>query len=207
MGRKSLQAEKRLEILSHFNEAIVEEGLEGATTGNVARRMGIKTSLLMHYFPSKESMVEAMIAKLVSSYEEKFLASIELQVDPKERLVYILHQLLGPTWEETDQTKLFYTCYSLIFRHEGIKQEFQTLFQIFRQFLVKELHYSMEQGVIPHQPPEAIADLIITIVEGKGIFHQIVDDADWAVEQRTRLFDWIWRILSQNITKSASTGL
>lgn len=205
MGRKSIQIEKRQEILSHFNQAIIEDGLEGATTGNVARRMGIRTSHLMHYFSSKESMIEAMISQLVSAYEEKFSSTLETQQNPTERLTYILHQLLGPNWEGADQSKLFYTCYSLIFRHEGIKQEFQKLFSIFRQFLVRELRYAMEEGVIAHNSEEEMADLIITIVEGKGIYHQIVDDSLWAKEQHTRLFDWIWAILSGNITKTAST--
>lgn len=206
MGRKSIQAERRQEILIHFNQAIIADGLEGATTGNVARRMGIRTSLLMHYFPSKESMVEAMIAELVSSYEENFSSTLETRKDPKERLVFILRQLLGPNWEEGDQTKLFYTCYSLIFRHEGIKKEFQKLFQIFRQFLVRELRSSMENKVIIEQSAEEMADLIITLVEGKGIYHQIVDDPVWAERQHSHLFQWIWGILTNNITKSASTN-
>lgn len=205
MGRKSIQKERRQEILTHFNQAIIEDGLEGATTGNVARRMGIKTSLLMHYFPSKESMIEAMISQLVSTYEGRFSATLEIRQDPTERLTYILQQLLGPDWEGADQSKLFYTCYSLIFRHRGIKKEFQKLFAIFRQFLIRELRYAMEQGVIADQPEEELADLIITLVEGKGVYHQIIDDAAWAHEQHSRLFGWIWGILNENITKAAST--
>lgn len=206
MGRKSIQLEKRQEILTHFNQAIIEDGLEGATTGNVARRMDIRTSLLMHYFPSKESMIEAMISQLVSTYQEKFSSSLETKQTPTERLTYILQQLLGPDWEGADQSKLFYTCYSLIFRHEGIKQEFQKLFTIFRQFLVHELRYAMDQGVIKPHSEEEMADMIITLVEGKGVYHQIVDDSAWAQEQHSRLFDWIWAILTGNITKAASTN-
>lgn len=206
MGRKSIQIEKRQEILSHFNQAIIEDGLEGATTGNVARRMGIRTSHLMHYFPSKESMIEAMISQLVSAYQEKFSSTLERQQNPTERLRYVLQQLLGPDWEGADQSKLFYTCYSLIFRHEGIKHEFQKLFSIFRQFLVRELRYAIDAGVIVQQSEEEMADLIITLVEGKGIYHQIIDDSLWAQQQHARLFDWIWRILTENITKAASTN-
>lgn len=197
MGRKSIQIERRQEILTHFNQAIIDDGLEGATTGNVARRMGIRTSLLMHYFPSKESMIEAMISQLVSAYEEKFSTTLETWQDPRERLTYILQQLLGPDWEGADQSKLFYTCYSLIFRHEGIKKEFQKLFTIFRQFLIRELRYAMDKGVIADQPEEEIADLIITLVEGKGVYHQIIDDSIWAEEQYSRLFRWIWGLLEK----------
>lgn len=206
MGRKSKQIERRQEILGHFSQSIIDDGLEGATTGEVARRMGIQTSLLMHYFPSKESMIEAMISQLVSTYEERFSSTLETWQDPTGRLTYILHQLLGPDWEGADQSKLFYTCYSLIFRHSGIKQEFQKLFTLFRQFLIRELRYAMDQGVIANQPVEEVADLIITLVEGKGVYHQIVDDAAWAEAQHSRLFQWIQGILAENITKPASTN-
>ena len=92
---------------------------------------------------------------------------------------------------------MFYTCYSLIFRHEGIKKEFQKLFTIFRQFLIRELRYAMDKGVIKDQPEEEVADLIITLVEGKGVYHQIIDDSAWAEEQHSRLFRWIWDLLEK----------
>lgn len=194
-----MQAEKQEEVLEHFAQAIIEDGLEGASTGNVARRMGIKTSLLMHYFPNKSVMVEAVVQRMVASYEEKFLPSLSPIQDPVDRLHHIISTLVSPEWEIADSQRLFYTCFSLIFRDQEVKKQFQTLFDQFREFLVGELTAAMEQKAIPYQDPDDLANLIITIIEGKGFVHSVISDVSWSVRQQKILLKLLWSIIAGKI--------
>lgn len=204
MGRKSIQAERQQEILGHFGKAILEVGMEGATTGNVARRMGIQTSLLMHYFPSKAAMVAALVKDLIRRYMERFQSDLDDQIHPESRLEFILDQLLGPVWEDPEHSGLFYACFPLIFREESVRQEYQSLFEFFRSFLERELSDAMEAGVIQSQPSRPLAELIITIVEGKGVYHRIVNDTNWEERRKENLQSVIWQILGPNARKQTS---
>lgn len=195
MGRRSKQVERQQEILGHFGQAILDDGLEGATTGNVARRMGIKTSLLMHYFPSKAAMVAAMVKDLIRRYRERFQSDLDDHIQPEKRLAFILDQLLSPVWEDPEQSGLFYACFPLIFREESVREEYQALFQFFRSFLEKELTDAMEAEVILTQNAQPLAELIITIIEGKGVYHRIVNNTKWEEERKKHLLSVIWHIL------------
>jgi AcrR family transcriptional regulator len=46
---------RKPEILKCFYETILAEGIEGASIGKIAKRMGIHPSLIMHYFPPRRS--------------------------------------------------------------------------------------------------------------------------------------------------------
>ncbi len=193
MGRKSIQGERREEILDHFCQAVIEDGLEGASTVNVARRAGIRTSLLMHSFPSKVLLVRGMVKRLISTYESNFLPELAQVKAPADRIRHIVRTLLGDTWEFLDQQGLFYTCYSLSFRDPEVKGEFQRLFVHLRNFLIDELQSAMTQGAIPYQNPEDLADLIITIVEGKGLYQPLGQSETWARRQSEFLIDTLER--------------
>lgn len=196
MGRKSLQAERQQEILGHFGQAILEVGMEGATTGNVARRMGIKTSLLMHYFPTKAAMVAALVQDLIRRYRERFQAALDDQTNPENRIHFIIDQLLSPVWEDSDQSGLFYACFPLIFREHEVRREYQALFGFFRDFLEEELSMAIREGIIPPQDCREAAELLITIVEGKGVYHRILNDPVWEATRKAHLKEVIWTILA-----------
>ncbi len=197
MGRKSNLESRREEVLDHFGQAIVENGLEGASTGNVARRMGIPTSLLMHYFPSKAAMVEAMVDRLVSGYEERYLPLLSQAVAPAGRLDFILRSLASLEWENTDRKRLFQACYPLVLRDETVKAKFRALFEHLRNFLVQELQSAMEAGLIPSQEPGRLADLIVTVVEGKDIFHPMIPEKNRLISQETVLYQLFKEIVNR----------
>ena len=59
---------RKPEILRNFHEILVEEGIEGASIGKVAKRMGIHPSLIMHYFSTQETLVIAAVDNIVREY-------------------------------------------------------------------------------------------------------------------------------------------
>lgn len=202
MGRRSNLEIRREEALDHFGQAIVEDGLEGASTGNVARRMGIPTSLLMHYFPSKAAMVEAMVDRMVSGYEERYLPLLSQAMEPAGRLDFILRSLASLEWENTDRKRLFQSCYPLVLRDEKVKAKFQALFDRLRNFLMQEFHNAMEAGLIPAQEPGRLADLIVTVVEGKGIFHPMIPEKNRLLSQELTLYQLFIEITNRPMFQS-----
>ena len=68
--RKTQTAETRKpEILENFYQVIIQEGIEGASFGKIARRMNIHPSLIIHYFKNKKNMTLALADFLVEKYE------------------------------------------------------------------------------------------------------------------------------------------
>jgi len=53
------------EIVFNFYKTILEDGLEGASIGKVAKRMKIHPSLIIHYFQTKDNLIAAMVDYLI----------------------------------------------------------------------------------------------------------------------------------------------
>ena len=205
MGRKSVQEQRRAEVLDHYARAIIEDGLEGASTGNVARRMGIGTSLLMHYFPSKEAMVRAMIARIVDAYGGMLIELLDHVTDPLARLRLIVNRLVGTGEQDPELQRLFYSCYPLVFRDEKIRGMFQEMFVQFRLFLESELESAMEAGKIPRQSAPDLAAMIVTVVEGKDLFHPLLADQEDLQKQQKLLVNWVWELITAGNTSSLAS--
>jgi AcrR family transcriptional regulator len=53
MGRKSMEDERRAQILEGFYTCAVREGLGNASMKKIAVEAGVQTSLLYHYFSNR----------------------------------------------------------------------------------------------------------------------------------------------------------
>ncbi|MEV6557290.1 TetR/AcrR family transcriptional regulator [Nocardia sp. NPDC051756] len=60
-GRAVQAAERRVAILAAAREVIAERGYRGVSLGAVAERVGITQPGLLHYFPSKEHLLVAVL--------------------------------------------------------------------------------------------------------------------------------------------------
>ncbi|MFI6348830.1 TetR/AcrR family transcriptional regulator [Streptomyces sp. NPDC050560] len=61
MAARARGAERRAEILRAAFEVIAERGYRGATLGAVAERVGLTQQGLLHYFPTKEALLLAVL--------------------------------------------------------------------------------------------------------------------------------------------------
>ncbi|MFI6997101.1 TetR/AcrR family transcriptional regulator [Nocardia sp. NPDC050175] len=60
-GREAQGAERREAILEAAREVIAERGYRGASLGAVAERVGLTQPGVLHYFPSKEHLLVAVL--------------------------------------------------------------------------------------------------------------------------------------------------
>ncbi|RMG24317.1 MAG: TetR/AcrR family transcriptional regulator [Bacteroidetes bacterium] len=165
---------RKREILTHLHELIVQEGLEGASMTKVAKRMEVNSSLLFHYFPTKDAALSALINQLLEHYERHFVPMLEGQPDAGARFSKVLEALFSPEWDALTEGRVFYSCYPLIFREAEIKRRFQQLFAQFHAHLVQELERARQHGLIKVEDPALAAHLIISMVEGINFYENIL---------------------------------
>jgi AcrR family transcriptional regulator len=80
-------------ILAAAVTTITERGLDGASTHEVARRAGVKQSLVMYHFPSKKELCWAAASATIEDFTKSFLENISASrdMDPAENLRRIFH--------------------------------------------------------------------------------------------------------------------
>lgn len=61
MTRKEQKEVRKWQIIQAALDLFVERGYYGTKTSQISRRAGISEGLLFHYFPTKESLLEALV--------------------------------------------------------------------------------------------------------------------------------------------------
>lgn len=172
-------AEARIpEILQNFYLTIVEEGIEGASIGKIAKRMNIHPSLIMHYFSTKENMTLALVDYIIEEYS-KLILSIQMEThDPHDRLERLIDILWSDEWYKMTDISVDFSVLAMSFRSEEINSRLQLLFSSYKSFLVKEMKDFIEAGVVRFSNPERAAEVIMTLIEGNRHFKHFFVNSD-----------------------------
>jgi len=177
MGRKSLAKVRKAEILDHFYEVLTQEGFEGASIAKIADHMGTYPGHITHYFKTKEAMLIELVTTLLDSYA-KIVPGWEKIKDPEKRMDHILKTVFSPEWSEIADNRVYYACYYLSLASREIHTLFKDFYNQFRDILAKEVkrYLAFNNAKNQKKDPQTIADAIIAIMSGVGIYNNIVDD-------------------------------
>lgn len=174
MARKNDRAPMRKrEILEHFQQVLVEEGLEGASMAKIASHMGVNPALLVHYFKTKDDMIVELVDYILEKYETTFSKRIEKISNPSRRLKKNLDTMFSIDWISVVDTRVFYACYYLALRNPRVMERMQKMYSHFREYIAREIEFNMKSGVIPEADPEKDAELVIAVVEGLAFYRNV----------------------------------
>jgi len=183
MGRKSLANIRKPEIMEHFYEVLIQEGLQGSSIAKIAKHMGVNPSLLTHYFKSKNEMIVELIDFIGEKYKEAFIGRIERMRNPKERFDALLDAFFGMEWDKLIKDSAFYACFYLGFTNEEVSRRFKRGFSELRDFVRKEIEMGIKEGIVKEETdPAFTADLIIGLQEGISFYSCVAVDNDGRIE-------------------------
>ena len=95
------QDKKRQSILAAARAVLTASGLEGMTTAAVAEAADISAPTLYYYYPSRQSLVDALALSLLREDVERIEAAVAQVVDPVDALVamvrvHVRHHVAQP---------------------------------------------------------------------------------------------------------------
>jgi AcrR family transcriptional regulator len=175
MGRKSLKKERQSEIIEAFYKVAQKEGLENVSLAKVATEMDVNTSLVLHYFKSKDELLFGLINFILERYKKLYTSEYN-----KERsgspLVSIINNLFSREWNELVDDGVFYSCFALIFRDDRIKDAYRSLHENLRMLLAEAIEEAKSKGEVGIVDSKKTADLIFIFVEGAYYYLSLYDD-------------------------------
>ena len=171
MGRKSISDIRKPEILEHVYEVVRTEGLQGTTLSKIADRMGVNSSLLIHYFKTKDDIMVALTDTIIEKYLAYFNKNsqrINKLKDPKIRLNTLLDLMFDPEWDKVVEANVFYACFYLSFKNKKVKKRIAGLYLNFKKELAKEIREHYLEGSTGEDNSEKAAVALISMLEGYG---------------------------------------
>ena len=80
MPKLGMQSIRRRQLIDATLEAINEVGMHDATIAQIARRAGVSTGIISHYFRDKNGLLEATMRDITSQLRDAVLRSEERRV-------------------------------------------------------------------------------------------------------------------------------
>jgi len=162
-------------IWEDFYKVSRNEGLENASIAKVAKEMGINPSLIIHYFTSKDELIFGLINYILESYKLIYTPN-NTQLDSKTKLIEIINNLFSREWNKLFDDGVFYSCFSLIFRIETVKDAYRELHEYLRTLLSEVIIEAHNDGHIQVENSKDTADLIFIMVEGAYYYLSLYED-------------------------------
>mgnify|MGYP000959742022 FL=1 len=178
--KKRQNAELRKpDILKHYYQVILKEGIEGASIAKVAKRMKINPSLIIHYFSSKDNMTVALVDYMSKIYNRLFM-DMKIETDnPEKRLDRLVEIFCSDEWYNNTDISGDFSIFSISFRNKKVFKHVQNMYLDFIKLIQKELEIATSTGKVKISNPRRTAELIVSALEGYRHFkHFYIDQSD-----------------------------
>ncbi len=176
MGRKSLKTPRQQEIIKAFYQLAKKEGLENASIAKTAALIDINPSLVMHYFKSRESLIDSLIEFILDKYLLIYRIQDDVNAGPKKNLLKVIDNIFSNKWNALFADSVSYSCYSMAFRNKSIKRKYKDLLDTLRDNLQQLIADCKNRGILSVQDPVQTADIIFVLVDGAYYYLCLVSD-------------------------------
>ncbi len=170
---------RKPDIVKNFYQVILDEGIEGASIGKVAKRMNIHPSLIIHYFQNKENLISSLVDYIIRRAGEVYRELIVESGDPGRRLRNLVEIFYSDAWYGLSDIGGDFAILSMSGREPLIHSRIKDMYSILKNLIVDELGKINDAGGIPQRDPKRAAEIIISMYEGYRHFkHFYIDEGD-----------------------------
>lgn len=174
MGRTSLKHQRQQEIIQAFYEVAKKTGVENASIAKVADYMGINPSLVVHYFKTRETLLEGLVRFILERYKDVYKVNGD-DYNSRKDLITLIDNLYSRKWNRLFDDGVFYSCYALTYRNKSFRHVFKVLHDSLRRLLVDALRRAKKNGVINLANERETAEIIFALMEGAYYYLGMID--------------------------------
>lgn len=176
-ARKNQNAALRKpEILEGYYNVLIQEGLEGSSISKIARELNIHTSLIFHYFQSKENLTFELVDLMIEKFKSAHLLQFDHIRDDEERFAALMDMIFSLQWSRTVDPGVHYGFYYQSFRDERTLARLRKMFSWLKNYLQGQIEEFHQAGVIRVSDAEKAADYIVTLMEGLEFHAQFLSE-------------------------------
>ncbi|MBM3666895.1 MAG: TetR family transcriptional regulator [Actinobacteria bacterium] len=164
----------RARILEAACELISEEGIDGIRIARVANRARVSTSLVHHYFSTREELLtDALMLAFDLAASERFgdeAGLVEIEgAGHTEALALAIDQCLPDLGPSEHEWTLWVELWLRGARDPELRPVANRLYQRYRGWMLSVIEAGVDAGEFDCDDPERVADLAIGVIDGLGL--------------------------------------
>lgn len=156
---------RRAAILSAAAQLFADQGYRGASLDSVAAAVGLTRAGLLHYFPSKDAMLQALLEDRYHVDGRRLTAGLNADGLP---LLQALQRIVEHNQHNAEAVKLFtvLVAESIFVEHPG-HDYFELRYQKIRTHMTNVLRAEQEKGAIRKEVDlEVLAPVVVAVMDG-----------------------------------------
>jgi AcrR family transcriptional regulator len=167
---KRVRRDRREEILQEASRLFGIDGFHGTSLTSIAQAVGLTEPGLLHYFPSKVSLLENVLEYRDRQDEEKYLALVQSESISLSRILDALEHLVSENQRRPGLVRLFTVLVGESIRvdhpsHDYFVNRYQRIRDIFNAYIA-----DLDDGAIPADlDVDQLSSLIFAVMDGLQI--------------------------------------
>jgi betaine-aldehyde dehydrogenase len=152
---------RRRQLIQATIESLADVGFVNCTLGDIARRAGVSTGLVAHYFGDKDGLLEATLRAMAARLGRSAAARLRAARTPRARVQAVIDANLAP--EEFDRrTSSVWLAFWGQVLHSA---RFRRVQNVYQRRMLSNLRHALKQAV-PARDAETIAVAISAMIDG-----------------------------------------
>jgi AcrR family transcriptional regulator len=179
----TVSQQSRERILEAACELIAAEGIDDVRIARVATRAGASTSLVHHYFSTREELLEqALIHSFERAGEERFGEPDEVEETATEALARAIDECLPLPGPQEREWVLWVELWLRAVREPGLRPVAARLYGRYRKWMAGLIRAGVKSGEFRADVDvEAAANAAMALLDGVGV-RTLIDDPAMDIE-------------------------
>ncbi|KEO72697.1 TetR family transcriptional regulator [Anditalea andensis] len=175
MGLSNISDLRKKEIVEAFYKTAIKEGLESTSIAKIAKSLDIPPSLIVHYYKSKDELVNALINHCLELYLKIFEKTYDSAIDSSQMLPSLINRMFSKDWNDLFDDGVYYSAYAMVFREPKFREKFSKIHKILRLKLSELLKECNETGMIKCINPDQTANQIFFLLDGTYFYINMLE--------------------------------
>jgi len=192
---KQIASFRKRQITRAAYEIIAEKGYYNFTMMDIAKRAGVSSGLIHHYFKDKENMLVTLLREMQQNVRLSLERALEPVADPMEKLGIFIDQAFGLVENEKEYIYVTFDFLTQIKFNERMQRILSKLYRGYRETLTQILREGKEKGIFKDVDEHYISTIFSSILLGLNQQY-IVDNTSFDYHEysgrvKTFIFDMI----------------
>lgn len=190
---KQIASMRKRQITSAAYEVIAQKGYYNFTMMDIAKKAGVSSGLIHHYFKDKENMLVTLLREMQQNISSSLERTIESVVDPKQKLEIYIDQAIGVVEAEREYLHILFDFMTQIKFNERMRRILSKLYLNYRVAWSAVLKEGKDKGIFIEMDEYFMSTIFVSAL--LGVMEQYVVDnaafpyAEYAVKVKKYIFD------------------
>lgn len=177
---------RRRQLVDAAIAVIHEEGFNHATVARIARRAGISSGMVHHYFTDKDDLLFATMRHLLAELRTDAVARLRRARSPRERICAIVDACFG----ETQFDEQVFSAWLALYGNARQSERLKSIFLLYHRRMRSGLLHGLKQ-IMPDAEARRLVEGIAAMVDGLWLTYALTGKPDDPETPRALTRDYV----------------